>query len=118
MSGEGLTAVGQLNRISLGKGGGGDTPKPPPPTPRTISWTLKPIWTVGEVILATDIAVSAGPANAAQTAPAQIKQAKGGVTVEVVAEAPAAGGFAFATKKESVTVNKIKRRSSGRRRCR
>lgn len=108
MSGEGLTAVGQLNTISLGKGGGGDTPTPPPPTPRTISWTLKPVWSVGEVIVATDIAVSAGPANAVQTAPAQIKQTKGGVTVEVVAEAPAAGGFAFATKKESVTVNKIK----------
>jgi len=105
MSDANLSEVGTLNKISLGKGGG---TQPKVETPREITWVLKPIWTVGETIEATDIKVSAGPENAAQTAPAKVPQTKGGITVEVIAVAAAAGGFALATKKETVTVNKIK----------
>lgn len=109
MSGQGLTAVGQLNKISL-ETGGGTPPKveAPTPKPRTITWTLKSVWTVGEVIEATDIAVSDGPANAKQTTPPKEAQKKGGITVDVTAVALAAGGFAEATKTQTVTVNKIK----------
>jgi hypothetical protein len=108
MSGQGMSEVGQLNAISLQKGGGTPKVETPPPTARTISWKLNPVWTVGDIIKATDITVSAGPANAVQTAPALVAQTKGGITVDVTAEAPADGGFARATKTETVTVNKIK----------
>ena len=106
MSGQGMSEVGQLNAISLQKGGGTPKVETPPPTARTISWKLNPVWTVGDIIKATDITVSAGPANAVQTAPPLVAQTKGGITVDVTAEAPADGGFARATKTETVTVNK------------
>ncbi len=108
MSDTSMSAVGQLNAISLQQGGSPPKTETPKPTARTITWTLKPVWTVGEVIAATDITVSAGPANAAQTTPTAVAQTKGGITIAVTAVAPAAEGFAEATKTETVTVAKIK----------
>lgn len=97
--------VGQMMNESLKQ-----TQKPPP-TPREITWTLKPAWTVGELLDATAIglAVSAGPANAVLVAPVAGKLAKGG-TLTVSAKAVAAEGFAEAVKTAQVSVAKLQPR--------
>ena len=106
--------VGQLNTLS-NQGAVIDTipvkplVKPPEPTPRQITWALKPTWNVGEEITkeALGLGVTAGDNNATLTSPAVAKLAMGGITVTVTAEAPAAGGFARAMRREFVTIDKL-----------
>jgi hypothetical protein len=115
---ESLSPVGQLIALSKSQGSGGQvvveptkpvplTPKPMPPTPRDITWVLKDSWVVGEEITRQTISlgVSAGPDNAALTAPLARLDKGGSVTVTAVA--PAAEGFAEAKLSKAVTVRKL-----------
>ena len=106
-----VSEVGQLIALSNTQGGT-PTPKvePAPLLARDITWKLKDSWTVGETIdkASIGLGVSAGPDNAALTAPLPAKLAKGGVSVSVTAVAPAAEGYAEATLSKTVAVQKLK----------